>query len=76
MITYNMQTERTAVRVRDCGTFVVLIPLSQPAEAWLAEHLPGDTMRWFPKGYVVEPRYVEAILSGMAEDGIGVEEGR
>lgn len=47
----------------------VLIPRSQAGQDWLDENIGQDAMSW-GGGLVVEHRYLEAILEGMAADGL------
>jgi hypothetical protein len=53
----------------DGGSIVLVRPLSEAAEAWLAEHIADDAM-WFGGALAVEPRYIEALIDGMVEDGL------
>jgi hypothetical protein len=54
------------------GTLAVLYAYSEAADTWCKEHLPDDAMRW-AGGIVVEHRYVQDIVAGIAEDGLTVE---
>jgi hypothetical protein len=55
------------------GSITILTPISEAAQAWVDEHIPEDAMRW-GGGIVIEPRYAEAILRGITEDGLFVED--
>jgi hypothetical protein len=54
------------------GSIGLLTPLTPAAHDWADEHLPEDRMLWGKHSIVVEPRYVGAILEGIAEDGLTV----
>jgi hypothetical protein len=55
--------------VADHGSIVILTPLTEAAQDWVADHLPEDAMTW-GGGIVIEPRYVALILAGIGEDGL------
>jgi hypothetical protein len=57
------------IDVNDQGSLVILNPLTDRADTWLAENLDPDGMKWCG-GYVCEPRYVGAILEGAIEEGL------
>lgn len=54
----------------DHGSVTILTPLSEAAREWCSEYLPGDATRWGADGYVIEPRYVAPILSGINQAGL------
>ena len=53
------------------GSIVLLEPLSESAKEWVAEHIGADNgyQPYYPT-VLVEPRYVEAILEGIKEEGL------
>ena|SRR5215469_14567764 len=53
---------------------VLLAPYSKSACAWVAEHIPDDTM-WFGSSIVVEHRYVAALVAQIERDGLVVSRG-
>ncbi len=55
------------------GSILVLTPETDEGQAWVEENLPGDALRW-AGGYVIEPRYMEDILTGILSDGLTVED--
>jgi hypothetical protein len=57
------------VGVQDEGSIVILIPLTDAGMSWMNEYLPADAQR-FGKGWVVEPRFVSGVLTGMVGDGL------
>jgi hypothetical protein len=72
----HLATEHTAapneidINVTDHGSIVLLTGASDAGADWLASNI-GHAMR-FGAAYVVEPRYVSAIVDGMAADGLTV----
>lgn len=63
---------KTDFYLQDEGSIAILIPLSDAAEDWVAEHLPEDATRW-GNGVVVEHRYVAPIVDGLTADGLSIE---
>lgn len=57
--------------LNDHGSIFILTPLSETANSWCDEYLPDDAQRW-GAGYVVEPRYIEPIVSGIVADGMSI----
>lgn len=57
--------------LEDHGSIWRLVPESTEAKAWAEEHLPEDAMT-FSGGYIVEPRYIARIVSGIIGDGLVV----
>ena len=53
------------------GSICLLNPRSKAAKNWVAEHLPDD-VQYFGYSVAIEPRYVQPILDGIAEDGLEV----
>jgi hypothetical protein len=51
------------------GSVFLLIPNTEAAEAWVAEHIPADAQT-LGKGIAVEHRYIADIVKGIAEDGL------
>lgn len=56
--------------VHNHGSICLLWPRTEAAKDWCNEHLPEDSTRWGIDSYVVEPRYVEAIVEGFSADGL------
>jgi hypothetical protein len=52
--------------IEDHGSIILVRPLTADVEAWLAEVTDG---MWFGGALVVEPRYVEALVAGLIEEG-------
>ncbi len=60
------------IAVQEEGTIAILYGEDQAGEDWLHEHLPEDTQRWNITGWVVEHRYLAAIVDGARADGLTV----
>lgn len=59
------------VRVENHGSIVLLRPISDLADVWIDEHIDDEAQR-YSGAIVVEPRYVDDIISGMEEGGLTV----
>ena len=55
------------------GSICLLTPRTPEAHNWVDANLPQDVMTWGPCSIVIEPRYVENILAGIAEEGLSCE---
>ena len=58
--------------VTNHGSLWLLTLITEAAQAWAAEHLPSDALRWGDHSIVVEPRYLENIVLGIQGDGLTV----
>jgi hypothetical protein len=56
----------------DHGSICLLTPLTPKASCWVEDHLDPDGMTWGQCSVVIEPRYVQDILDGIADDGLTV----
>lgn len=52
------------------GSLCILTPLSDAGSAWADLHLIGDDTLTWAGGVVIEPRYVEPIVSAIVEEGL------
>lgn len=59
------------IRVENHGSIVLLQPLTPEGRDWLEETTDPDAT-WYGGALVVEPRYVDPILSGARDDGLEV----
>ena len=59
------------VKIENHGSLVLIQPLTEAASDWLDENISEDA-QLFGGAVVVEPRYVEAIVEGMQNDGLEV----
>ena len=60
------------IRVEDHGTICLLVALTNGAMTWLTDNTPDDVMKVGESRFVVEPRYVRAIVEGAIEEGLEV----
>lgn len=58
--------------VEDHGTIVLIRPHTADTREWLEEHT-DETALWFGSALVVEPRYVEALVHGLVEEGYALQ---
>jgi hypothetical protein len=61
-------------RCENHGSLFLLFPLTQSAQSWIEEHLPSDAQR-FGNAFVIEHRYIWAILADLQDDGLTVANG-
>jgi hypothetical protein len=61
----------TDFTVQDEGTIFLLIPNTDAAQEWIAEHIP-DTAQCFGTAVVVEHRYIAEIVHGIQQSGLKV----
>lgn len=54
------------------GSISLLQPTSDAGEQWVGEHIPANAPEWCG-GIVIEHRFVDNILDGIAADGLTVE---
>ena len=59
-----MLPDAPQITIQDEGSLVILTALTPEAELWLIENLDPDVQRWGNLGFVIERRYVGAILEG------------
>lgn len=67
-------TENPDVTVQNNGSIIVVNFVTPAAKAWKEENI-GATESWQmvgPDGVAIEPRYADAILEGLAADGLVV----
>lgn len=64
---------RTDLAVHHDGSVSLLRGASDEGKTWIAEHIPADAMTW-GNSIVVEHRFIDAIIEGAREDGLGVWE--
>lgn len=65
-------TYQVDFELHDHGSVCILFAKTKAAEAWVDEHLPADAQTWGVNGIVIEPRYVEAIATGIIADGLEI----
>jgi hypothetical protein len=63
----------TDFQVEDHGSIRLLRPLTDAARAWIDTHLSHPETQRLGEAVAIEPRYVDAIVSGIVSDGLTVE---
>jgi len=58
----------------DQGSVWLLRPQTEDAQDWIDEHIASDAQQ-FGRAIVIEPRYVDDIVDGIAVSGLTIEEG-
>lgn len=66
-----MPKQHTDVTVENHGSLVLVRPETDAATDWLNDNTDPEAT-WFAGALVVEPRYVEDLLLGMADEGLMV----
>jgi hypothetical protein len=64
--------ENADLRVHGGGTVYLLRAVSPRGEAWIAEHIPVDAIRFAGGAVVVEHRFIHDIVAGAVRDGLSV----
>jgi hypothetical protein len=60
------------IQVEDHGSIALLRPLTDAGETWLQNNCHSEPWQWWAGALAVEPRYLEAIAIGIAEDGLAL----
>lgn len=55
------------------GTIWLFNPLSERANAWVAEHVAAESWQWLCDALAVEHRFAPAIVEAMVGDGLVVQ---
>ena len=55
----------------DHGSICILRGATDAAREWMDEYLPEDALTW-AGGVVIEPRYVDDIVSGLLADDLTI----
>ena len=56
--------------VQNHGTIFLLLPLTQNARDWVADHIPADAQWSGRRAVVVEHRFIADIVDGFLADGL------
>lgn len=59
-------------RVEDHGSVVLLVPLTEAAREWCAEHVAPD-VPWHAGGCAVSPHEIVRVMRTVREDGLSCE---
>lgn len=54
------------------GSIVTIRPMNEEAQTWWDDNVDPDA-QMFGGAYVVEPRYVEQIVTGMTGEGLTIQ---
>ena len=54
------------------GSLAFITPLTDVAQSWVNEHLVHEESLYWCGALVVEPRYLDPIVAGMADEGLVV----
>ena len=60
------------VCVHDCGSVVMIEPLTEVAQNWVEENVGLESWQWMGGRFACEPRCVDGLVEGMMEDGLVV----
>jgi hypothetical protein len=52
------------------GSIALITPLTDVAQTWVSDHLEHEESLYWCGAVVVEPRYLDPIVAGMADDGL------
>jgi hypothetical protein len=58
--------------VHNEGSIFLLEPLSDDAQNWIEEHIPGDA-QYFGNSVAIEHRYVIDVIDGIHADGYTIQ---
>ena len=58
--------------VEDHGSIFLLSPQSDPAHAWIDEHISREGFQPYWPIVVIEHRYIADIVAGIQDDGLAV----
>ena len=56
--------------VENHGSICLVRPLTPDVSSWLHEHTDGT---WFGSALVVEPRYVEPLVTALIQEGFAAQ---
>ena len=65
-----MGQKNDAIVFSASGGLCILRCITLEAKEWCVENLPMDAPTWGPDGYVIEWRYIQPIMQGMADSGL------
>jgi hypothetical protein len=56
------------------GTICILTPLTDEAEQWVKSYVDDTGFQPYWPAVVMEPRYADDVLQGIADDGLMVQQ--
>ena len=59
-------------QIDDCGSVVLVTPVTKAAKEWVKEHLSLEGWQWLGNCFAVEGRFAPALVQGMRSDGLRV----
>lgn len=59
--------------VSDHGSVVMVAPITQDAQTWVAQNVELEPWAWMGGAFAVEPRFLDNLIDGMQGDGLTVE---
>jgi len=61
------------VRIDNHGSVMMVCPLTDAAREWVDDNVGLEPWQWLGPAFACEPRMVESLVEGMADDGLEVE---
>lgn len=71
--TLNTTTDAPDVQIENCGSVRMVTPMTCAAREWVNENVGLESWQWLGGSFACEPRYVQDLIDGMEEAGLGVE---
>ena len=66
-------SEKINFEVRDEGTVVLIIPMTEFAKKWIDENVQVDSWQWLGQGFAVDHRCAEDLLQGLQAELGGIQ---
>ena len=66
-------SEKIIFEVRDEGTVVLIIPVTELAKKWVNENVQVESWQWLGQGFAVDHRYAPDLLQGMEAQLGGIQ---
>lgn len=61
---------RTDFLVNDCGSIVVIRPLTKKAHAWVDSNVESEGWQWLCGSLCIDHRFAAPVIEGMREAGL------
>jgi len=68
-----MKKGKTDFYYQNCGTIILLKPQTKYAKDWVNNNLQVESWQNNTFGVAIEPRYFEAIIDAIRDEGIGIK---
>lgn len=72
MIVEEPEEPAVDIRIRNCGTLVMLDLVSDEAREWADINVEVPSWAWLGEGFAIDPRLVEPLIAGAVGDGLQV----